>query len=94
MAVQHQLDLRHEPGRLGQPGSGYLWRLEAGLTDWLNGDIGVLHYAYPGSYPDGMTKPDTTEVYLGLDAAIAFKYSYSTGNTFGNAAPAAAPMPT
>ena len=56
------------------------------FNDWLNGDIGVLHYAYPGSYPDGMTKPDTTEVYLGLDAKwIAFKYSYSTGNTFGNA---------
>ncbi len=56
------------------------------LTDWLTGDIGVLHYAYPGSYPAGMTKPDTTEVYLGVDAKwIAFKYSYSTGNTFGNA---------
>jgi uncharacterized protein (TIGR02001 family) len=56
------------------------------FNDWLNGDIGVLHYAYPGSYPNGMTKPDTTEVYLGLDAKwIAFKYSYSTGNTFGNA---------
>eukprot|EP01022_Parablepharisma_sp_SALTPOND_P017905 TRINITY_DN290_c0_g2_i1.p3 TRINITY_DN290_c0_g2~~TRINITY_DN290_c0_g2_i1.p3 ORF type:complete len:287 (-),score=119.93 TRINITY_DN290_c0_g2_i1:1632-2492(-) len=56
------------------------------FNDWLNGDIGVLHYAYPGSYPDGMTKPDTTEVYLGLDAKwIAFKYSISTGNTFGNA---------
>ncbi|KAF1048635.1 MAG: hypothetical protein GAK35_00185 [Herbaspirillum frisingense] len=55
------------------------------LTDWLSGDIGVLHYAYPGSYPSGMTKPDTTELYLGLDAKwIAFKYSYSTGNTFGN----------
>lgn len=56
------------------------------LTDWLSGDIGVLHYAYPGSYPAGMTKPDTTELYLGADAKwIAFKYSYSTGNTFGNA---------
>lgn len=56
------------------------------LNDWLKGDIGVLHYAYPGSYPAGMTKPDTTELYLGLDAQwIAFKYSWSTGNTFGNA---------
>ncbi|WP_050469536.1 TorF family putative porin [Herbaspirillum chlorophenolicum] len=56
------------------------------VTDWLNADIGVLHYAYPGSYPGGMTKPDTTEIYAGLDAKwIAFKYSYSTGNTFGNA---------
>ncbi|MBP0597495.1 TorF family putative porin [Herbaspirillum sp. LeCh32-8] len=56
------------------------------LTDWLNADVGVLHYAYPGSYPAGMTKPDTNEIYAGLDAKwIAFKYSYSTGNTFGNA---------
>ncbi|TWC67196.1 TorF family putative porin [Herbaspirillum sp. SJZ099] len=56
------------------------------VSDWLNADIGVLHYAYPGSYPGGMTKPDTTEIYAGLDARwIAFKYSYSTGNTFGNA---------
>lgn len=56
------------------------------LTDWLAGDIGVLHYAYPGSYPAGSTTPDTTEIYAGLDAKwIAFKYSYSLGNTFGNA---------
>lgn len=56
------------------------------FTDWLTGDIGVLRYAYPGSYPAGMTKPDTTEIYLGLDAKwITFKYSYSVGNTFGNA---------
>lgn len=56
------------------------------LADWLDADLGVLHYAYPGSYPAGMTKPDTTELYAGLDAKwIAFKYSYSTGDTFGNA---------
>ncbi|MFL9923155.1 TorF family putative porin [Herbaspirillum lusitanum] len=56
------------------------------LTDWLTGDIGVLHYAYPGSYPDGMTKPDTNELYLGLDAKwISLRYSYSLGNTFGAA---------
>lgn len=56
------------------------------VTDWLNVDLGVLRYAYPGSYPAGMTKPDTTEIYAGLDAKwIAFKYSYSTGDTFGNA---------
>jgi len=56
------------------------------LTDWLNGDIGVLRYAYPGSYPAGMTHPDTTELSLGLDAKwITFKYSYSLGNTFGAA---------
>jgi uncharacterized protein (TIGR02001 family) len=56
------------------------------VTDWLNVDLGVLRYAYPGSYPTGMTKPDTTEFYAGLDARwIAFKYSYSAGDTFGNA---------
>ncbi|MCA1326905.1 TorF family putative porin [Herbaspirillum sp. alder98] len=56
------------------------------LNDWLNADMGVLRYAYPGSYPVGMTHPDTTELYLGLDAKwITFKYSYSLGNTFGAA---------
>lgn len=56
------------------------------LADWINADLGVLHYAYPGSYPAGATKPDTTEFYAGLDAKwIAFKYSYSIGDTFGNA---------
>jgi uncharacterized protein (TIGR02001 family) len=56
------------------------------LNDWLNADMGLLRYAYPGSYPAGMTHPDTTELYLGLDAKwITFKYSYSLGNTFGAA---------
>lgn len=56
------------------------------LTDWLGGDIGVLHYAYPGSFPAGYTKADTNELYLGLDAKwITLRYSYSVGNTFGNA---------
>lgn len=54
------------------------------LSDWLAADLGVLRYAYPGSYPAGMTRPDTTELYLGLDAKwITFKYSTSLGNTFG-----------
>src|SRR5690606_12238501 len=32
----------------------------------LSVDVGVLRYYYPGSYPSGFTKPDTTEGYVGL----------------------------
>src|SRR3546814_12264678 len=47
-------------------------------------DVGVLHYYYPGSYPVGFTKPDTTEGYLGLSyGPVAFKYSHSFTNLFG-----------
>lgn len=56
------------------------------VADWLSGDVGILHYAYPGSFPDGFTDADTDELYVGLDAKwIALKYSYSLGNTFGAA---------
>lgn len=56
------------------------------FNDKLSGDIGVLHYAYPGSFPAGYTKADTNELYLGLDAKwITLRYSYSVGNTFGSA---------
>ncbi|WP_034294323.1 TorF family putative porin [Herbaspirillum sp. RV1423] len=55
------------------------------FNDTLTGDVGVLHYAYPGSFPDGYTKADTNELYLGLDAKwISLRYSYSVGNTFGS----------
>ena len=54
------------------------------FTDWLSGDVGVLHYAYPGSFPNGFTKADTNEVYIGLDAKwVTLRYSYSLGDTFG-----------
>jgi uncharacterized protein (TIGR02001 family) len=48
-------------------------------------DLGVLYYYYPGSYPVGFTKPNTTEIYAGLSWKwLSFKYSYSVDNkTFG-----------
>jgi len=55
------------------------------VSDWLGTDIGLLHYAYPGSYPAGSTKADTNELYFGLDAKwITLRYSYALGNTFGS----------
>jgi uncharacterized protein (TIGR02001 family) len=54
------------------------------FSDYLSGDVGLLHYAYPGSYPSGSTKADTNELYFGLDAKwITLRYSYALGNTFG-----------
>jgi len=65
-------------------------------SDWYGGfkfalpydfgvDLGALYYWYPGSYPSGFVKPDTTEVYAGLSWKwISAKYSYSVNNkTFG-----------
>lgn len=44
--------------------------------DWSY-DIGVLTYNYPGSYPAGFTKADTTEVYGQLGWKwLSAKYSY------------------
>ena len=60
---------------------GYKW---AFAEDWLL-DAGLLYYAYPGSYPAGYVKPDTTELYAAVTWKwITGKYSYSVGNkTFG-----------
>lgn len=47
-------------------------------------DVGYLRYNYPGSYPSGMTKPDTDEIYAAITWKwITAKYSYSLGDTFG-----------
>lgn len=48
-------------------------------------DLGALYYGYPGSYPAGYTKPNTTELYAALTWKwIIGKYSYSVDNkTFG-----------
>ena len=48
-------------------------------------DVGVLRYNYPGSYPSGFTKADTTEVYAGLGWKwLSAKYSYVVSkNIFG-----------
>lgn len=51
--------------------------------DWGT-DIGVLYYYYPGSYADGVTKPDTTEIYGAVAWKwVSLKYSYSVDHTFG-----------
>jgi uncharacterized protein (TIGR02001 family) len=51
--------------------------------DWGT-DIGVLYYYYPGSYNSGVTKPNTTEIYVaGSWKWASLKYSYSVDNTFG-----------
>ncbi len=43
----------------------------------FNYDVGVLTYNYPGNYPSGFTKPDTTEVYGALGWKwLTAKYSY------------------
>jgi uncharacterized protein (TIGR02001 family) len=58
------------------------WRY-AFNDDW-GMDIGLLYYYYPGSYVSGVTKPDTTEVYIaGSWKWVSLKYSYSVDHTFG-----------
>jgi uncharacterized protein (TIGR02001 family) len=47
-------------------------------------DFGVLYYWYPGTYPTGYVKPNTTELYVGLAWKwLSAKYSYSVSDTFG-----------
>ena len=51
------------------------------ITDDFTGDLGVLQYYYPGSYPANFTNPNTTEVYFNLGWKwISVKYSYVLGN--------------
>lgn len=58
------------------------------ISDDLGYDLGVLTYNYPGTYPAGFTKPDTTEVYGALSWKwLSAKYSYSTTNLFGALTP-------
>ena len=55
-----------------------------GLPADFSGDVGVLYYWYTGSYPSGMVKPNTTELYGALTwKFVTLKYSYSLGDTFG-----------
>ena len=60
---------------------GYKWALPADFVL----DLGVLYYWYPGTYPSGYTKPNTTELYVALTWKwLTGKYSYSVENkTFG-----------
>jgi uncharacterized protein (TIGR02001 family) len=51
--------------------------------DWGT-DVGILYYYYPGSYVDGITKPNTTEIYVaGSWQWTSLKYCHSVTNTFG-----------
>ncbi len=59
---------------------GYKLALPADFT----ADFGVLYYWYPGSYPEGFVKPNTTELYVGLSWKwLTAKYSYAVSDTFG-----------
>jgi len=50
----------------------------------LSVDVGVLHYHYPGRYPDGYTSPNTTEGYVGFGyGPVKFKYSHAFSDLFG-----------
>lgn len=51
----------------------------------LGYDVGVLHYAYPGSnMPSGAAKADTTEIYGAITYQwLSVKYSRTTGSLFG-----------
>ncbi len=62
---------------------GYLgWR-----TEYDNGvslDVGVFQYYYPGDYPDGFTRPYTTEPYVNVGiAGFSFGYAHAVTNLFG-----------
>ena len=58
------------------------WR--GNLGDALKFDAGLYTYYYPGDYPGGFTKPNTTELYVGLGWGPAtLKYSYALTDTFG-----------
>ena len=47
-------------------------------------DVGAVHYWYPGSYPAGFNKADTTELYAGLSwRVLGAKYSYAVTDLFG-----------
>lgn len=50
-------------------------------------DVGLLRYQYPGTYPAGLTRPHTSEVYGQLGWKwLTLKYSQALGDTFGVAA--------
>lgn len=56
--------------------------------DWSY-DVGVLTYNYPGSYPTGFVKPDTTEIYGQIGwKSVSLKYSHAvSSHIFGWVAP-------
>ncbi|MGT2430160.1 TorF family putative porin [Cupriavidus basilensis] len=62
---------------------GFKNTVTLGGLEW-NYDVGVLQYYYPGDYPNGFTRPYTTEVYVGAGyGPVFFKYSQALTNLFG-----------
>ena len=54
------------------------------IADNVSYDVGVLQYYYPGSYPAGFNKADTTELYASVGyGPVALKYSHAVTDTFG-----------
>ncbi len=54
------------------------------LSHGIGVDMGVYTYYYPGSYPRGFTRPNTTEGYIGVSAwGLSLKYSRAFTNLFG-----------
>ena len=67
---------------------GYVgYRGKAG--DIFGYDVGVLTYYYPGDFPDGFSRADTTEIYVGATVApietlsLGLKYSHALTELFG-----------
>jgi len=69
-------------------GASLEWDLYGGYRysftpDW-GIDVGALYYYYPGSYLEGVTKPDSTELYVaGSWKWASLKYSHAVSNLFG-----------
>lgn len=63
---------------------GYLGYRGAFGDSGVEYDVGAVYYWYPGSYPAGFDKADTTELYVGLSWNIlSATYSYAVTDLFG-----------
>ena len=77
----------HDAGVVNH-GASLEWDLYGGYRysftpDW-GIDVGALYYYYPGSYVDGVTNPDSTELYVaGSWKWASLKYSHAVSNLFG-----------
>ncbi len=85
VGIEHLVAVGRQSRRVREPGMGFLRRLQAvrcpttSRSTWASSTTGI-----PGTYPSGYTKPNTTELYVGLAWKwISAKYSYSVSDTFG-----------
>ena len=54
------------------------------ISDQFTLDAGLLHYYYPGRYPQGFNDPHTNEAYIGITyGPVSFKYSHALTDLFG-----------